>query len=101
MRKLVFDKFYIDMNEQDIAQIISEFLMSASKGNIAETIHEWRFQICSLVPSEHEILLSYKLKKLEVEKIELCLKQFHSLDIKFTDVTLKLATDNYIVVYRP
>jgi hypothetical protein len=102
MRKLVFDRFYIEMNEQDIARIIAGFLDAVSNGKINPILlAEWKFEIVTFIKEEHEIAFSYRLKKLDIKKIELCLQQFHEMTVSFKDKTEHLSTDKYLIVCLP
>jgi len=99
MRKLVFGKFYIEMNEQDVARIVSEFLKSVSSGNVQ--LHEWRFAVMNSTDVGHEVAFSYRLKKLDVKIIEAQLEQIHQINVNIDDVRLDNAAESYLVVYMP
>lgn len=97
MEKLVFDRFYIEMNEQDIARIISDFLTSVSNGNIQ--LNSWKFEVVQSI-GEHDVAFSYRLKKLSVKVIEERLRDL-KININFVHTVPPDATDRYLVVYLP
>src|ERR1700751_6348871 len=101
MLKLVFDRFQIEMNEQDIARIISDFLISVSNNSVQRVLPYWKFEVVQTLDNGHDIAFSYRLRERDVKTIESCLKQFYSIDIKIEDVRPPYATDKYLIVYLP
>jgi hypothetical protein len=91
----------IEMNEQDVAQIISDFLQNISKQNAQEILPNWKFEIAQSLENNYEIGISYRLKKLDVKHIETCLKQIYGLDVIFVDTRPQYATERYLIVYLP
>lgn len=100
MLKLVFDRFYIPMNEQDIARIVLDFLKSVSKDNLDKVLQNWKFEVVQSI-SEHEVAFSYRLKELDIKQIEMCLKQIYGIDRTFEDTRPQYAIDRYLMVYIP